>query len=51
MLKTATIVKEMEANGIRVTGDEDKAVFAYMFLTRPEFRAEVTEIVWNNRER
>ena len=51
MITTAEVVKEMEVRGIKVTGDEDKAVLAYLFLTRPEFRAEVTEMVWNNRER
>ena len=50
MTTTAEVVKEMAAKGIRVTGDEDKAVLAYLFLTTPSFRAEVTELAWQNRK-
>ena len=50
MRTTAEVVKEMETKGIRVTGDADKAVLAYLFFTDPKFRAEVTELVWQNRK-
>ena len=33
MTTIAEVIEEMESKGIRVTGDEDKAVLAYLFLT------------------
>ena len=50
MTTIAEVIEEMESKGIRVTGDEDKAVLAYLFLTRADIRAEVTELVWQNRK-
>ena len=50
MTTTAEVVKEMGTKGIRVTGDEDKAVLAYLFLTRLDIRAEVSEMVWQNHK-
>ena len=50
MTTIAEVIEEMESKGIRVTGDEDQAVLAYLFLTRPDIRAEVTELVWQNRK-
>ena len=50
MTTIAEVIEEMESKGIRVTGDEDKAVLAYLFLTRPDIKAEVTELVWQNRK-